>query len=608
MGILLLAAAYALPLPDAPVGDEATELLAAASLWHDGDLRFEPGDLARAHSLWHEGPAGLSLSALGSGDAPGGTPVFATPLVYPLLAAPVYGLLGPRGLRVLNMALFLAMLWLARRYLVSGPVPRHPTTPGHPPWRPRPLRPGLLLGGFFFASAAAVWVLRLESEVFLMACPFVAVALWCRVRCEPIWGRRELFPLALAGLLIAAAAVAQPALALVALPVAVDLAWARRLKGAAIFAGALLGAALLLAGAQQRWTGAWGTALSERATVFAGPFPYEVGAPEEPTGAADDGSAVEAQEAPARPSPALLGRRAGWLLAGRHVGALAYFPFGLFVVGLYLVDLGVRGGRQRHLLAAALLVYLVVALVRFPAVALPGAAAAAAPGAHALALVYPLLLFLPRRLRAGRFAALPALAAGLWVAPALAFAASGQAAGYGVELPARGPTYRVLPLELELLAEGELPGYGPFDRFPAATGGRWLVPAETFFVSEGHPEGVWVRGGTRSEVFVVSRGPLEAIRFQARSIAAQNTLTVRAGGETLVARFDTPGKRQGVPVEIHPAEVAQGLGLFLKDAPDEEHVYRFILEITGGAIPSRVDPHSDDPRYLGVFLSFVPAQ
>lgn len=597
VGLLLLAAAYALPRPDVPVGDEATYLLAAASLWHDGDLRYEARDLARGRSTWLEGPRGLALVE----GAPQGGLVYAAPVLYPALAAPVYGLLGPRGLRVLNMALFLAMFWLARRHLASRAAAGHPAAPGpRGPRLPRRLPPrvGLLLGGFFFASGAAVWTLRLQSEVFLMACLFFALAIWCRVRCEPVWGRRELLPLAASGALIAAAAVAEPALAFSALPVLVDLAWARRLKGAGIFAGALLAVGLLLAGVQERLTGTWGSALAAEATVFQGPFPLEVGAP---TDGATEGTAPEA---PAERSPALLLRRAGWLLVGRHVGALPYFPFGLFVVGLYLADLSRRGGRARHLLAAALLVYLVLAVVRFPWAAMPGGAEGAAPGARAMALVYPLLLFLPRRLRAGRLVVLPALAAGLWLVPSLVVAASGLAATYSVELPARGPTYRVLPLELELLAEGRLPGYAPFDRFPEATGGRWLVPRENFFISEGHPDGVWVRGGSRSEIYVVSDGPVETIRFHAQSISAENTLRVAGDHGTLRARFDTPGKRRGVPVELHPELVASGLGLFLTDAPEDEHVYRFVLETSGGAVPARVDPRSTDLRYLGTFLSF----
>ena len=600
VGILLLAGAYSLPLPDVPVGEEATHLLAAASLWHDGDLRFEPADLARGYRTWAAGPRGLALVA----GAPHGELVFARPFPYAVLAAPAYGVLGPRGLRVLNMLVFLAMLWLARRHLTWTTPLGHRGAPqaDRPPERPPRLLPrqsGLLVAGFFLASGAAAWVLRLQPEVFLMACAFFALATWCRVRCEPVWGRRELLPLALTGALLAVAAVAEPVLALFALPVAVDLAWARRLKGGAVFAGAFLAVALILAGVQERLTGTWGPALASEARVFLGPFPLEAAPPLE-VAAASAASAADSEAGGA--SPRLLARRAGWLLAGRHVGLVPYFPFALFVVGLYLVDLRRRGGRGRHLLALTLLGYLALVLLRFPLAAAPGTALAA-PGARAVALVYPLFLFLPRRLRAGRFAALPALAAGLWVVPALAVAASGLSPGHLAELPARGPTYRPLPLELELLADGKLPGHVTFDRLAEAPASRWLVPRETFFHTERHPEGVWVRGATRSEIYVVSVGPLEAVRFEARSIAADNVLRVVGEGDVLRARFDTPGKRLGVPVAVRPELVARGLGLFLPDDPESEHVYRFVLETTGGAVPSRVDPESDDPRFLGVFLA-----
>lgn len=591
VGILLLAAAYALPLPDLPAGDEATELLAAASLWRDGDLRYRAEDRARGHATWIGGPGRLALVD----GSPHGEQVFAQPFPYTALAAPAYGLLGPRGLRVLNLALFLAMAWFARRHLLRAPG--EPSPRGGTPARPVPPRTGLLLGAFFFASGAAAWTLRFQSEVFLMACVFFGVAIWCRVRCEPAWGRRELLPLALSGGLLAVAAVAEPGLGLFALPVAVDLAWSWRLKGALVLVGAFLGCGLLTAGVQERLTGAWGPALAAAAEDVDG---SDGSGAREPTAALEADGASE-PSAPAGASPRLLARRAGWLLAGRHVGLVPYFPFALFVAGLYLADLRGRSGRARHLLAVTLLAYLVLAVVTFPSAAGP---ALAAPGARAVALVYPLFLFLPRRLRAGRSVVLPALAAGLWVAPALAVAASGLAPSHVVELPARGPTYRPLPLELELLAGGSLSGYAAFDRFPEAIGGLWLVPRESFFQAERHPGGVWVRGSSRSEVFVIAAGPLEAVHFRAGSIAAENVLRVEGGGEVLRARFDTPGKRQGVPVEVRPELVARGLGLFLEEDPESEHVYRFVLETTGGAVPARLDPESDDRRYLGVFLKF----
>jgi hypothetical protein len=72
VGVLLLVAAYGLPLPDEPVADEATHLLATASLWHDHDLRFDDRDLARGYAVWPgAGPRGLSLLP----DPGGGDPV-----------------------------------------------------------------------------------------------------------------------------------------------------------------------------------------------------------------------------------------------------------------------------------------------------------------------------------------------------------------------------------------------------------------------------------------------------------------------------------------------------------------------------------------------------
>lgn len=614
--LLLLAAAWALPLPDAPVGDEATYLLAAASLWHDGDLRYDSRDLARGYRTWSAGPRGLALIEDGDSLA------FARPFLYPVVAAPFYGLLGPRGVRVLGMALFLGMLQVARRRLLAGRTPS-----GTPP--PREERPalsgraagaGLLLAAFFFASAAVVWTLRFEPAVLLMAFAFFTVALWCRVRCEPLWGRRELLPLAGAGGLLAAAALHEPALALLAVPVAVDLVWSRRWKAAAVFVLALLGPGLALAGLQERLTGAWGPSLEEETRTYAGPFPREpLPAVEEASGAggflegAEVGEGLETgfggEGATGRSlTPELAGRRLLWLAVGRHVGVVPYFPFAVFVLGLYLADLRCRGGRSRHLLAGALLIYGVLAVLGLGGGSGGWAASVgpSAPGARSVALVYPLLLFLPRRLRGGRALVLPFAAAGLWLAPALAGAVSGALPGRPQELPgtaATGPSYRVLPLELELLSEGRLPGYAVLYRSPEGQGGPWLVPRDSWLASERHPEGVWVRGASRSEVYLVAREPVDAVRFTARSISAESELVVTGVGR-LRARFDSEGKRAGVPVEIRPELVARGLGLFLRQEPGEERIYRLVLEVTGGAVPARVDPASRDPRYLGVFLAF----
>jgi len=603
-GVLLLILAYALPGPSAPpVGDEATVLGAAASVWAEGDLRFEREDMVRAERAWQGDVRGLELiqrSAEGDHgvDADPPVAVYATPFLYPWVAAPAYGLLGPRGLRVLAAALYLLVFWVAWGLL------------GHPRGCRRLPRSGLTLAAFFFASTALAHTLVLTQTTFEMAALFLGLALWCRVRERPLWGHREALPLAIAGALVAVAFSAQPALGVFALPPVIDLLWSRRIRAAAAFAVAAGLVGVLAVGAQREVTGpiewTWGWGLTERAQVYAGGLPFEAAAPPATIAARPDGSAEPAGSAPSADTTPLL-RNLRDLLIGRHVGLVPYFPFAVFALGLYLVDLRRPGGRTRHLMAVALLVYLVAVATRLPAVA----TAPAAPGLAALAAVYPLFLLLPWRLRAGRAVLLPFVAAGLWTGPALLSAVHPPVPEAVLEFPARGPTFRPLPLEVSLLTTGRLPGYAVYER-PAASGlGAWLVPREAFFHTEPNPEGVWTKGASRAEVYVVfpltgsdvgPDGALPPIRFEARSISAENVLTLDGADGRTVVRFDSAAKRLGTPVTVRPEPVAR------LEAPGPggtaRVLGRFVIESSGGAVPAHVNPGSDDRRYLGTFLAF----
>ncbi len=556
--LLLLALAWVLAGLRAPLptGDEATPVLMVQSLWHDHDAAFREPDLARAVKIWDGGPAGLTLFTNDGGK----TLRYGRPLAYPIAALPFYGVFGLRGIALFNMALFLAM---------AGAALWH--------FRKEPGLSGLFTAGFFFASAAFAYAFRMEPEVFLMACAFFPLFLW---------RRENLSGLAIAGALIGAALTSSPLLALLGLPILIDLILKRRFRGVLIFLAGLIlvagGLSLLQKVGTKEWTSFGG---AQRRT-FVDEFPLE--------SRRDLWQGYSGENAePTTGAAKLLPRNLGYVLAGRYTGLLPYFPFAVFALGLYLFG---PKDRSRHLLLGTLLIYIVAVLLLHPR------GFAGEPdflGSRYLAIVYPAFLFLPGRIGSQRGArrslVLPFVAAGLWTAAAVMGSLSKLAPEAPLQLHTQAPSFQRLPLELTLLPGESLPGY------IAQTWGDalWIFP-RTFFAEERHPHGVWVRGGTRSEVIVVSPKPLSRLSFLVYSLSGDNELILTSNADRFRVRFDTEGKRNGTPVELAVEPVARNLGLFPRD-----HFYRFTLETTGGLVPSRYDRKSADLRNLGVFLDFT---
>ena len=90
-----------------------------------------------------------------------------------------------------------------------------------------------------------------------MACTFFPLAIWAVLRGRPHWGWKEHGLLFVAGLMLAAAFVSKEPLAVMALPLGVDLLWSRRWKGLAVVVlGGLVGVAVLV-GIQYKLSDAW---------------------------------------------------------------------------------------------------------------------------------------------------------------------------------------------------------------------------------------------------------------------------------------------------------------------------------------------------------------
>lgn len=552
--LLLLGLAWTLAGLRAPLptGDEATSVLMVQSLWHDHDVAFREADLARAVKIWDGGPSGLTLFTNDGGK----TMRYGRPLAYPLAALPFYGVFGLRGIALFNMALFLAMAGTAL-------------------WHFRE-EAGLFIAGFFFASAAFAYAFRMEPEVFLMACAFFPLLVWRK----DDWKKENRVGLAVAGALIGAALTSSPLLALLALPILIDLILKRRFRAVLIFLAGLILAAGSLSLLQKAGTKEWTPFGGAQRRTFVDEFPLET-----PRDLWQGYTGENAE--PTAGALKLLPRNLGYVLAGRYTGLLPYFPFALFAIFFGLKD------RSRYLLLGSLLIYVAAVLLLHPRgfAGEPGFL-----GSRYLAIVYPAFLFLPGKIgKARRSLVLPFMAAGLWTAAAVAGSLAKLAPEAPLQLHTQAPAFQRLPLELTLLPGESLPG------FIAQTWGDalWVFPS-TFFAEERHPHGVWVRGGTRSEVIVVSPKPLSQLSFLVYSLSADNELILTSNSGRFRVRFDTEGKRNGTPVELAVKPVAHNLGLFPSD-----HFYRFTLETTGGLVPSRYDRKSADPRNLGVFLDFT---
>lgn len=591
----LAATLYKVHFPPGPVADEAAYALMAPSLWHDRDLTFDQRDLDRAYRTWDQGPHGIILFTKDGGE----TMHFGKPYVYSLAALPFYLVFGTQGFLVLNMALYLAMFltawWLFHR-VEPAPVTGFDAESGTVTALAGPVagrgHAGLFLAGFFFASAAFVYVFWIHPEVFDMACVFFPLAIWAAIRHRPRWGWWEYGGLAAAGLLYAAAFVSKEPLALLALPVGVDLVWSRRWKGLATVAAAGLVGVALLVGLQWKLTGAVSPYRDVQRSSFETSYPLESA---EDLWSAYKGTSYGSWSGlGAEATPRTFLYDAVYYLVGRHTGLLPYFPFALFAIALYLA--GPRG-RLAHLTMLAVAGYVLFFLLLRPWNYHGGAGFI---GNRYFAGIYPVLLFLPRRVDTRRLLALPFLAAGLWTASVVAVPLQQIAPEFTLQSHVRSVPFQALPLELTLLQGGRVPGYA-FVNFGQGT---WVVPKYNFFAQERHPNGVWVRGASRSQVIVVSPIPLETVYFTAFSPVPGNMLTVQSGGERVVVDFAEPAARErGVPIEIAVEPIARDLG-FLPRSP-HEYFYRLDVATREGWMPARRDEGSEDHRYLSTFLSFT---
>ncbi len=139
------------------VGDEATYLMAAASLAWDQDLRYERADYDRFFGRWGVRPDGLILQSHDGGK----TLVYGKPAAYSVVLAPFVRISPARGPWVANALLLVAAAWASAWALQRrlGPAA------------------ALWVAAFLFASVTFAYVFWAHADLFLACLVAIALAL-----------------------------------------------------------------------------------------------------------------------------------------------------------------------------------------------------------------------------------------------------------------------------------------------------------------------------------------------------------------------------------------------------------------------------------------------
>ncbi len=535
LGLSLFLVLFPLTLgkPGLPAGlksDEPAYYLMALSMAFDRDLRAEARDADR---LFQEFPFRRVDNLILMTDDAWQTAYFGKPYLYSLFAAPFARTFGANGLIAFNMLMLLAMVGMGALYLSRF----------NPPWLAL-----LFSSGFFLLSHGFSYVFWLHPEVFNMfgvaACLFLA---FHRFRAGeggedpplPLWQA------ALSGAALALAVYNKPVYAALALPVVGVCLLRRRWKPLFAFAG---GAVLTLAAVAGLAVALTGHPTSYLGVRRQGVIVCEPGrVPIAPEGAA----AAPGQMVP-RPLTgtggawtwvlsipvvdwAELGTNLGYFFFGRHAGLFLYAPF--VPIALLLFLLRNRRSREGWLTlvapAAVALFFLVYITENWQG-------GGGFVGNRYFVCVLPAFLFLVRRVTP-----VPTLAgfalAGLFVGPLVftPFGAGGPEPT--LQSHVRNAPFRHFPLELTLR---EVPGYDKVEIGDASVRGRRDV-----FLPQG--EAMWLRGASRSELWLISVRPLGRLLFELESPAPDNRVTVSMGDEKKELQLGA-----GVPARLELAPKA----------------------------------------------------
>ncbi len=592
----------AVPRPGMPPtlkADEPAYYLMAMSLVKDGDLVCDRGDLRRLFDAYPHLPVeNLILKS----DDGWKTVHFGKPYLYSLLAAPMAGMFGARGMVAFNMALLLAMVWMGYSHLRRR----------NDEWLA-----AVFSALFFFLSPVFVYVFWIQPEILNMfgiaACLYLGFSHSngspagedeSRLRgsrviralfgetARPVWSAAAL----------ALAVYNKPMFAILGIPVLWHL-WRRRSwKAATAWVLAAVVAMGAIAGLSIAWTGKPSAYLGSARAGIKIDDPERFDELIAPLARRTYRAEQREDLPPASYSwlfripklfPSLLKENLGYFLWGRHTGLLLYMPFALVAVLFFLIN--DRRSVDRWLLVAALagVAFFFLIWIHYNWHGGSGFV-----GNRYYASVYPAFLFLVGRIRPAGLIAAGAVAAGLFLAPILFTPYGAPVPDPTLQFHARSSLFERFPVELSL--RHHLPGYEGM----TAHGVTFRARKDLVEVPDTGSGSMWVRGAASTEIWATSAQPLTSLVFDVTSPSPQNRIDLELGGERHRIEFDEPETESADRelVEFRPRSESKLWYQYDKKI----HGYRLVVSSRTGRNPRRSDGEVIQPQfYVGGQLTYL---
>jgi hypothetical protein len=546
----------------------------ALSIWHDGDLLCEEGDLTR---LFREYPSGAGTMMVMSEDD-WETVYFSKPFIYPLFIAPVVGLLGANGILSLNMLLLCGMIWMGARYLEQF---NGETT-------------SLLFSlGFFLLSPVFAYSFWIHPEVFDMAAVTVAFFLVVMPRTEKVAGADRItgflgsdWRSIASALTLSLATFNKPLLAAMALPLLFLVARRQSRRAVAAWLLTMIFSSSVLLGVSFLW--------SEQAWPYLG-VPRKIIQVSNPVNYVEErlpvrgipSAGVWVNDTAPEATPGRLLEDAQYFLWGRHVGMLFYMPLAGVCVGLFLLS------RRRSVFRWILLFSLAFAALLL-LISVPGNWHGGADfiGNRYFIHIYPAFLFLATRIQPAWVTPLACALSAIFLGPILV-TPFGPPVAHAEQSHVRQAPFRWLPLEFSLL--DWIPNYD-WAEYPPAV--RFRGRRDVFQV---HGQEMWLLGGSDLDLWITSPSTLPDAVFQVRSVAPGNRVEVCLQGDC----------NEFVSRERFPASMIERVTLRPKrphrtrhTSEGKEFVYRLRVSTRSGEKP-RWRGAGDSDFYLGAGLLFL---